>query len=504
MRVVYRQLCRRVIRTALIVAALNAASFGADYRDLTMSQAVAIACEHNPKIIQFKERLAEKTWDDRGAVGNFLPSLTLGAGYNAMNDPLTFDLDPIRQAMLSLQASTLTKIAVDSFVRANGSMVPPAMVSAFKQQYGAGIAAALDGAVPRFIDTLKDQNYPSANLTVAQPLFMGGKIFAAKRAAAAEHRGARYELSRARDEIVQETFNNYCAVALLKKVVAVRRDVVDGMLKHEKDALGLTEAGMIAKTNLLRAQVAVAEARRSFADDQNRLGLAKLALAKSLDLPDTVEFEIQDTLAPHALEGACDQYLRAADTAQPILGYVKTRNEAARAKAMAERSALLPRVAAFGRLELFPEFLSDLEPRWIAGVTLSMDIFSGGKNIARVLSARHLVSETESLRESARRDIHLWVRKAFIECTNANARYAALATDENLASENLRQCRSRFESGYGTALDVIDAELALEKNRIEKITALYDYHRSFMDLCTAAGEPEKAAVIVSSGKETDK
>ena len=63
------------------------------------------------------------------------------------------------------------------------------------------------------------------------------------------------------------------------------------------------------------------------------------------------------------------------------------------------------------------------------------------------------------------------------------------------------QCRSRFENGYGAILDVIDAEMALEKTRIEKATALYDFNRAYMDLCTASGEPERAVSLYSSTRE---
>lgn len=51
--------------------------------------------------------------------------------------------------------------------------------------------------------------------------------------------------------------------------------------------------------------------------------------------------------------------------------------------------------------------------------------------------------------------------------------------------------RNRFETGLGTSLDVIDAELVLEKNLIESKTSLFDYYKAMADLYTAVGEPEK-------------
>jgi outer membrane protein TolC len=467
----------------------------------SIMQADSIALENNPKIIQYNERLLEKKDERRAALGNFLPTITLNAGYTAMNDPLTMDLDPIRSTLIAMQSSTLTKIAADSLVRATGGAVPAAMMNAFKQKYGTAAAENLDAAIPHFVDTLKKKQYPSATIALVQPIFMGGKIIAAKKAAAADEQGAAFDRIRVRNEIAQETFNNYYAVALLKKIVIVRQDVVEGMLKHEKDARGLCEAGVIPRTNLLRAQVAVAEARRALADDENRLLLAKLALVKSMNLPDTSTIDITDSLTRLTLVHSCDGYLAVADSNQPLLNFIKTRCDAARAKVQVEHSAMLPRIAVFGKYELLPDYLSALEPEWAAGLTLSLDLFAGGKRYMQLSSAKHLVRETQSLLESARRDIRLWVRKAYVECVNASARYEKLIVDEALAAENLRQCRSRFESGYGIGLDVIDAELAFEKNRIDKISALYDFHRSFMDLYTAIGKSETALSFLLAPKE---
>ena len=468
---------------------------------LSMSRALSLARELNPKIIEYKERLESKAWDNRAATGNFLPSVSVNAGYTALNAPLTIDLDPIRRAMISLQTSTLTKMALDSFVRAGGGAVTPAMASSFSRGYSQGVSASLDAALPHFIDTLKDQTYPSANITVAQPLFMGGKLMAAKKAADADRKAALCELSRVRNEVEQETFDDYCSVALLSSVISVRKDVLRGMLNHEKDASRLCESGMIARTNLLRARVAVAEAQRALYEDVNRLSLAKIALARSIGLADSCTMDLLDSLSSHPLPGSVDDYLAQADAHQPILEYIQTRSQAAEAKVAAERAQFLPRIAAFGRVELFPDYLSALEPQWSAGVTMSMDIFSGGKNFARLASARHTVQETNALLASTRRDIHLWVRKAYIECETATYSYNKLMSDEALAGENLRQCKSRFENGFGTSLEIIDAELSLEKNRLDKITALYNFHRAFMDLCAAIGEPEKALTLMNHSTE---
>jgi len=78
---------------------------------------------------------------------------------------------------------------------------------------------------------------------------------------------------------------------------------------------------------------------------------------------------------------------------------------------------------------------------------------------------------------------------------NAKEKYEKVKTNIALAKENLRQNEKRFETGLGTSLEVIDAELSLEKNLIESKNALYEYYKSLSELYQSIGNPEKVLTI---------
>lgn len=467
----------------------------------TAYEATVIARDNNPKIRQYRERLKQKKCDVRSATGNFLPTITLTAGYTALNDPLTIDLDPIRSALISMQSSTLARIAVDSLVRATGGILSREKVTAFSKAYGSAAEASLDALLPHFIDTLKEQYYPSANISVIQPLFTGGKIRAGQRAALANEAAAKFDMSRIRNETTREVITRYTTIALLKQLVVVRQNVLIGMLRHEKDARSLSKAGVIPKNSLLRAGVAVAEAKRALENDSNRLVLAYIALSAVMNLPDTVVIDIADTLSFHEFKDGCDRFIAAADSGQPQLKYIRTRRDAVCAKLMVEQSSLYPRIAAFGKIELFPNYLSALDPKWVVGANLSLNLFSGGKRISGIQAAKYQLQEIDALAVGASRKIRLWVRSAYTGCINANTQYVKLFADQTLAEENLKQCKCRFESGFGTTIEIIDAELVLQKNRIDRISSLYDFNNSLIDLYTATGNTDTAVALLFPGKE---
>jgi outer membrane protein len=163
---------------------------------ISLDQTIQTALENNDKIKQYAEKLEQAKYADREALGNFLPTVTLQAGYNHMNDPLSIDLSPIRDAMIQMQASNQVEYSnIYGLMQGNPALTAEQRASLYNQ-YSAGLNALL----PEFRKTLKDQNYGSATLVAVQPIFMGGKLLAAKKFAAAEKQAADFELTNIKNE----------------------------------------------------------------------------------------------------------------------------------------------------------------------------------------------------------------------------------------------------------------------------------------------------------------
>jgi len=473
-----------LIATVLII--VSPALFLLHAETLSLQQALTIASKNNTKIKQYEERILQRNFDVSNANGSFLPTVTLTAGYSHMNAPLAMDLDPLRQALLQLESANQVKFASIASVMAGGSAITDPTSATYQSAYTTAYSR-LDAALPKFIDTLKDQNYPSAAVTAVMPLFTGGALIAAKRAANADIHASEYELEKTRNDVLMETVNNYLAVALLNNVLVVRKNVLAAIEQHCTNAEKLAEQGVIARYHVLRAKVAVSEAQRNLSDDSVKLELAMLALKKSLNMNDSVPLTLSDSLHFSPINESVDVFLQDAAKNQPLLHMVEEKKYMAQQKVAVQTGALLPTISAFGKYELFRSYLSALEPPWIIGVNANFTLFSGGKKFASLKSARHFVNEVEAIEADTKRDVALWVNKAYRTMHNAQQRYDRLQADKDLAEENLHLCKSRFESGYGTSLEVIDADLVIERNEIDRLTALYEYWKAAADLLTATG-----------------
>lgn len=456
---------------------------------LTLQRAVEQALENNDKVLQYNEKLIQKKYEKRSALGNLLPSISLSTGYTHLNDPLTMDLEPIRQAMIALHSKDQISMASIASQLKGGPAIDnpssPMYQAAYQSAYN-----AIDKALPHFIDTLKEQNYPSLSVNAVLPLFTGGKIIAGIRAAEAEKFSSSHELEQIKNDVIRETAIYYISTILARDVTNVRQDVLTAMERHHERAEKLYAQGIIAKYHLLRAEVAVSEAKRNLLSSQNTLEVAKLALGKCMNTNMPVS-DFLDSLVYKPIIDTLQFFLNEADKEQPIFKMIKGKKDLARQKVAVQTSAFLPNIAAFGKYEFLPDYLSALEPQWAIGVSASLPIFNGLKNVNNLQSARHLTKELEKVESVVREDIRLWVQKAYYDMRSSQEQFLLLDADIRLAEENLRQCRSRFENGYGTSLEVIDAQLVLQKNRIDRLIMLHDYYKSYIDLSTATGNSEQ-------------
>jgi len=485
---------RRIL--SAMVSVLILLSGHATAQTLSFDQTIRMALENNDKIKQYREKFEQAKSADREALGNFLPSVTLNAGYNHVNDPLAIDLSPIRDAMIQMQANNQVEFS-NIYELLQGQ---PALTSEQRTVLYDQYSSGLEDLLPEFRETVKDQDYRSASLIATMPLFMGGKLHAAKKYAAAEKRAAEVELSGIQNEIIREAVDNYLAIVLLQQAVKTREAVLAGMQKHRQNAQRLSDEGLIARYDLLRAEVAVADADRNLFDERNHLELAMVAFRHTLGLDDDAPVIIDDTLVFQPVVDTLAIFSEQAYSRQPLLQMISEKKNAASQKYSVERSKFLPQLVGFGRYELYDNDLSVLEPRWIVGVQLNLNIFNGFKDHHRLSAAKSLKREVNFLEAGAKRQVNLWVNKSYRDMRNAETRYRKLETSVALTEESVRLNEKRFQTGLGTSLEVIDARLSLEKNLIERLTSLYDYYKSLTDLLVAAGHPGDV-VTVWNGEE---
>ncbi len=472
-------------KTVFFLTALLALTFETTAQMLTIDEAVKLAEENNFRIKQYQARLETASMKNFDAFGNFLPKINLTASYTHLNDPVVFDLEPVRQVILNLQAKNMTEFTNIYGILAGGSpLTAQQKASVFTQHF-----SGLSGQIPFFREVLKEQDYKTATLTFVQPLFTGGKILSYKKIASSSEDAAAAELKKVKDEAVKDVINAYLNVMFLEESVKTRNDVLEGIKKHRARAAKLYDEGLTTRFNLIRAEAAVSDAERNLFDDTKKLETAYLALYESMGVPSDYGLRASERLMMKKA-GKTEQYfIDEMMQNHPLLKMLELKKYAAEKNYDLERARFLPQIAAFGKYEMYPEYLSTLEPRWAVGINLSLNLFNGLQDYAALEIASGMEKEVAMIENEIKSKLRLLEGKSFRELEAAEQRYNSGENGIRLAEENLRLNEKRFETGLGTSLEVIDAQLLYEKNLIEQSKSVREYYRALNELYTLAGQP---------------
>jgi outer membrane protein TolC len=475
------------VKNVLSAIAIFAAAHASLYSQLTLKGAVEKALAKNNGIKSYQKTLESKDEQVSVSWGRFAPSIAFDATYTHLDDPLTMSLNPIRDAMIQLQTGDQVALSNLENLIKTGKALTPEQQLAVKN----GAMGKLNKALPEFKSTLKQQNYPSAKVTLTQPIFTGGKIIAGVDAAKAQKEMAEVKLTSEKEALTSSVISYYLTVMLAKENVKVRQSVYEGVKKHADRAEKLMLQGVIANNDKLRADVALAEAERNLFDATEKFNIAVTALNSVLEEKPETRQEFFESLKFVENDFKLDELINLAKSDNTTLQSLKSANKALDAKTDSKYAEYLPTVYGFGSFNFFQGYLSALEPNWAVGVGVKYQLFDGFQRTNEYESSKAESESLEFMRLDAERKIELLIRSQYMNMKLAKDNYLKLEKTVTQAEENLKLNEKRFEEGLGTSLEALDAQLALEGVMLKRYAAINDYYQNLASLLQSGGQTQK-------------
>lgn len=333
-----------------------------------------------------------------------------------------------------------------------------------------------------------------AALELRAPLYAGGRLAAAVRAADFAAASSRLASAATRQDLVLEVAAAYlAAVAQRSAVEAVQAslDALDGQLAV---ARVMEEVGRIAPLDRLKVEVRAAAVRQLLSRTRRdrELVLNHLAALLGRD-PGARSIEVGETPVLPAVDDGRDELVAETLAGRPELMIARYELESAHealAIAVGERR---PEVDAYARYTARSAVLpnhDDLpghEQYGAAGLVLRLPLATGGALKARAAEARARVREAEQ----RARAVELWVTE---EVRQSLAAQQEAAEREAVARGALAQAReafvverSNYELGRSTVNDVLDAQAALLEAELAHAEASHDLALAAISVTRAAG-----------------
>lgn len=470
---------------------------------LSLDEAMAKAKLKNPQLMASRTHLEKADAQKTSSRSLFMPQLTISGKVTKIDDDISIGLGDLRTAILgSNYASTYTSVyALASQQYASYGEAGLTMAQTAAQTAAAQGEQALAEQLPKdkFNVKVQDDLFFNATATLVWPIFTGGKIYSAYKASKenVEAEKAAYRL--VENSVMMEVCSRYFSVRLAEEMLRLRNEAYNTVFAHVDQAKKLEKGGQISRAERLRAEVALVEAETEKDNAERDLSLARLALANTLGESDTA-LTTTTALEPKELSQSLEDYKKQAVENYPGMKQLEQAKKRSARAVTAARGDYFPTVALFGKKELYTKDLTVLEPEWAVGVAVEWNLFHGGETAGKVAEAKATEREIGSLQNQAMQNISLLVEKRYREYEHAKSKLESLQKTEELAKESLEDQQKAFNAGMGTSLDVVDAQLSLERLRIASLKANYDATMALAGLLETCGQVEKIQDYLESGK----
>ena len=338
-------------------------------------------------------------------------------------------------------------------------------------------------------------------LSLRQALYTSGKVGAALKVAHLFENFSTEQLRTERQRVRSAVEIAFSDLLLATELIRVGDQALMRARANLKQVESLRRGGRVADYDLLRAQVQVAEMQPDSIAARNGLKLARMNLKNLLGLdlehPLQIEagFRTETRLDLHQIEKLVQQGMEHRPELRQATHQVEMLAQAIRITGSASRPSL--DMNSRGQLQLQSEEfdLWNQEGRrsLSTGLSLQIPLFDGFRTGALVEQAKLDETRGQLALEQLRRSVELQIRQAWLSQQEAVARLDAHHDMLAQAEEGLRLATSRYQQGFGTYLEVLDAQLMLTRAQTERERARRDRAVALTRLEAAvgvSGEPD--------------
>ena len=327
-----------------------------------------------------------------------------------------------------------------------------------------------------------------------QAIYTGGSLQALKQSKQLALEAAKTEEARVRQGVTNGVQTSYYNRKRAEEKQVVAEEAVSLTRDHMDRAQKLFNAGVVAKSDVLRSKVAVSEAELNLIRAKNAVELSLTAIEKavgdtvtSADVSDGLPKRAASTLRQELKETPPDALSIAYEKREELKMYSLLSQQAEKV-AKAAKGQLLPQiVGAAGYYTVDDSFFPTDNDEFKVGLAATWTIYDSGRVKAQTNQAKAQARELLSRLDDMKTTVKLEVTQAELNLRSAESRLNVAEHQVQTSEEDYRIAKRRYDESVGTNLDVLDARLALTNSRTELVDALYDIRIAEANLQYAMG-----------------
>ena len=409
---------------------------------VTLEEAIKIALKESPVILSKANELGASKQGIKAAKGLLLPRIDAYSSYSRLSDPQVV-------------------VPIKSF-----GGTPPTFS---RDQYRTGLSLKI-------------------------PIYEGGRLRTQIGMAELSKRISEESLKITRQELIYAITNVFNQVLFLEGLENAQKETLNALKKVRVDARTRLDVGRLAPVELMRIDTQVSEQEQALVRTREEKARALYTLSQLMGRSPSMINGVEGRLKEPWTADKIDRLEPSPSEIEKMIEARPDIKKATEAVTLAERAVRLEKGLHLPSIDLVGDYgrragsgFDRDEEVWSGGVTIGLNIFSGGVISARVKGAQERLlaarNDLNNLRLVAFREI----KDALSRIKEARHRFETSRIALNTSKESFRIEELKYETGAGTITDSLLAQAAWLRTRANMLQALFDFHDAVADYRLALG-----------------
>ena len=317
---------------------------------------------------------------------------------------------------------------------------------------------------------------------------------------AAEYRllAANLAQNRVLQEVIFQVEQAYYQLIGIEALVRVNEQSLKNVETALDAARRRRESGLATVADVYRTETQVAQSQLTLTRSRGEFEKARGQLSTVVGLPIKSSVRVQALSAPPQTTqavAAINEYLERVKSVRPDLVAAEAQVRSARASAIAASKAGLPSIEINGQYAVNnwakSGFLHDPDRpathAYATTLNIRIPIFSGFKDTYSVRQAEVVAQQAEAARDALFRQTQLEVWQSYYDLQTVSSSIKSTEALVKSAEQTAQATLARYQSGFGTILDLITAQQDESNARTQRIQSYLDWYTVLARLHLAVG-----------------
>ncbi len=344
----------------------------------------------------------------------------------------------------------------------------------------------IDAYVPSDPIALSEKDNASWDITVSQLIF-SGEYIVGLRASKVFREMSEQNLTKSYADIKESVSTSYYLAMVMDENVKILKETQQVTDANLKDLIAMGDQGLIEETGVDQVRILKSTIDNAVQSLERAATVSKNLLKFQMGLPIESDITLSDKLEKYTDESVFSPYLGESFDVTRTVDYqiLETGVKLQKLSWDREKTTFLPSIAGFYKhSQLFVEPEINFQPKDIAGINISIPIFSSGMRNMKVQQEKLSFEKMKNTQQQAIEGLNLEYQNTFNDFQTAYASFITNNQNMQLAKKIFDQTMIKYKEGVASAMD-------LNTSENQYLTTQKDYFSALNSLLSAKVKLDK-------------